>query len=190
MKRAEAISRLVIPDATRRRISLSRGLSSAEVAGGLEGACEPAVALPDQGEVGGENLENVAVAVAERPSLTVEHQEAGAGLAGGEEQLHDVVDPEWSADLCVQVKFAELTEAEDVGEAARDPEGSNPPSYALRPRGKRILIDHVVVQPPYRIDVSAVGAVHDPPVAGRGAPLLGGGDRARDQSSQRRQHVP
>ena len=148
------------------------------------------MSLPDEREVRGEDVEHGAVAIAERAPLAVEDEEAGSGLADGEEQLHHVVDAEWPADLGVEVEPAKLAQAEDVGEPTRHSEGSDTPRLALRPRGEGILIDHVVVESPHGPEVGPVRAVHHDPVAKGGIPLLGGGDRARNQPSQRRQHVP
>ena len=90
------------------------------------------MSLPNEREVRGEKVEHGAIAIAECPSLAIQHEVAGAGRPDGEEQLHHVVDPEWSADLGMEVEPAELAEAENVGEATRHAEGSNPPCYALR----------------------------------------------------------
>jgi len=158
--------------------------------GGLDSAGEAEVPLPDEREVRGEDVEHGAITIAERPPLVVQAQVAGAGLADGEEQLHHVVDAEWSADLCVEIEPVELAEAEDVGDATRHSQGSDQPRCALWPRGKGILIDHVVVHRPHMPKVRPVRAVHHAPVADVRIPLSGGRDCARDEPSQRRQHVP
>ena len=82
------------------------------------------MSLPDEREVWSEEIEHSPVAIAKRASLAVQDEVAGAGLAGGEEQLHHVVDAEWSTDLCVEVESSEPAEAEDVGDATHHTEGS------------------------------------------------------------------
>ena len=99
------------------------------------------MSLPDEREVWGEEVEHGPVAVAKRASLAVQDEEAGAGLADGEEQLHHVVDAEWTANLCVEVESAELAKAEDVGYPTPHPEGSDTTGSALRPRGEGVRPD-------------------------------------------------
>jgi hypothetical protein len=169
-----------------KNVALARAEGCGRGEGLVRSVGEAATSLPDEREVRREKVEHSAVAIAECPPLAVQDEVTGAGFPDGEKDLHHVVDPEWSADLGMEVEPAELAEAENVREAARPADGSDTPSYPLWPRRKWILLAYVLVQRPQRTDVGPVRSVHDVPVSECGIPLVGGGDRTRDKASQRR----